>query len=124
MNDYQPIASAPRDGTQIEVLVPTRDGGLIAGRAYFDASAYDGSWWWAGTSIGEYHQDPIREINHGDPLFWRRETAPAAEVRELIVGMAEVLMSDCGVPPCVGSMAPAEDLTGRARRLFPEAFTD
>lgn len=122
MNDYQPIASAPRDGTMVEVLVPTREGGFIAGRAYFDAAAYGGSWWWAGTKFGDYANDPISEINHGDPLYWRAEARRSAEVRELIVGMAEVLMLDCEVPPCIGSMAPAEDLTGRARRLFPEEF--
>lgn len=76
--DYRPIASAPRDASMIEVLVPSADGGFIAGRAYFDAAAYDGTWWWEGTERGGYGDDPIEECNHGAPLYWRPAAAPGA----------------------------------------------
>lgn len=65
---WRPITLAPRDRTLIDVLVPSRDGGFIQGRAYFDPSAYDGSWWWEGTSVADYFSDPISECNHGDPV--------------------------------------------------------
>jgi hypothetical protein len=70
-SDWMPIADAPRDGTLLQVLVPSAAGGFIEGAAYFDAVAYDGSWWWEGMKFGDYAADPISECNHGDPLYWR-----------------------------------------------------
>lgn len=67
---WEPIASAPRDRRIIRVLVPLKDGGFIEGAAYFDPDAYDGTWWWDGTSNADYFTDPISECNHGDPLYW------------------------------------------------------
>jgi hypothetical protein len=44
--------------------------------------------------------------------------SPLVEMIETLRGMMEVLVSDCGVEPCEGSMAPAEDLCGKAMRLL------
>ncbi|AYJ85766.1 hypothetical protein D3Y57_07005 [Sphingomonas paeninsulae] len=46
--------------------------------------------------------------------------AAAPQLLELVRGMMEVLIHDCDVPPCAGSMAPAEDLTGQAQILLAE----
>lgn len=40
------------------------------------------------------------------------------EIIETMRGMYEVLTDDCDVEPCEGSMAPAEDLCGKAERLL------
>ncbi len=89
MQDYSPIATAPRDGTMVDVLVPAREAGFIAGRAYFDATAYDGTWWWEGTTIADYTADPIRECNHGDPLYWCPVAAsPVVQVIGALVARA------------------------------------
>lgn len=68
---WLPMELAPRDATLVAVLVPMSEGGFIQGRAYFDLVAYGGSWWWEGTSFTEYHDSPIDEINHGDPVAFR-----------------------------------------------------
>lgn len=65
---WLPMELAPRDRTLVAVLVPMGEGGSIQGRAWFDPWAYEGSWWWEGTSIDDYHSDPIAECNHGDPI--------------------------------------------------------
>lgn len=39
------------------------------------------------------------------------------EAMDILGIFADVLEGDCGCPPCVGSMAPAEDALGRAREL-------
>ncbi len=41
-----------------------------------------------------------------------------SELIELLSGMSDILEHDCDCPPCIGSMAPAEDLLGRARALL------
>jgi hypothetical protein len=75
--DWHPIATAPRDGTMLEVLVPNAAGGLMEGRAYFDQAAYDGSWWWEDTAMADYVHDPIEECNHGAPVYWRAIERPS-----------------------------------------------
>jgi hypothetical protein len=81
--DWKPIAGAPLDATMVEVLVPTRDGGFIEGRARFEPQAYDGTWWWEDTQPGDYACDNIAEINHGDPLYWRAIEQPTDAVEWL-----------------------------------------
>jgi hypothetical protein len=90
MTDYRPIENAPRDGTLIDVLVPSKEGGFIAGRAHFQ-DAFDGTWWWEGTKPGDYAADPICECNHGDPLFWRPIGAD-----EIIDRIGELVYRACG----------------------------
>ena len=68
---WLPMELAPRDATLVAVLVPMGEGGFIQGRAYFDPAAYGGTWWWEGTSFAEYHDSPIDEINHGDPVAFQ-----------------------------------------------------
>ncbi len=41
-----------------------------------------------------------------------------AALIELLSGMSDILEHDCDCPPCIGSMAPAEDLLGRSRALL------
>ncbi|WP_448208140.1 DUF551 domain-containing protein [Azospirillum sp. sgz302134] len=83
MAEWQKIDTAPRDKTSVIVAVPSRDGGHIVGEAYFDPKAYDGSWWWAGTSLDAYHHDPIEECNFGPPTHWQPMPDPPA--REAVV---------------------------------------
>lgn len=49
------------------VLVAVTGGGKpsVVGEAYFDPEAYDGTWWWAGTALADYHSSPVDEIMHG-----------------------------------------------------------
>ncbi|HEX8421270.1 MAG TPA: hypothetical protein VF638_14785 [Sphingomonas sp.] len=47
-------------------------------------------------------------------------TEQTAELIECLRGMYEVMTLDCGVDPCEGSMAPAEQLCGQAKRLLAE----
>lgn len=68
---WLPMELAPRDGRLIAVLVPMGEGGFIQGRAYYDAAAYGGSWWWEGTAMSDYTADPIDECNHGDPVAFQ-----------------------------------------------------
>lgn len=68
---WLPMELAPLDGRLVAVLVPMGEGGFIQGRAYFDAKAYDGTWWWEGTSMDDYGCDPIEECNHGNPVAFR-----------------------------------------------------
>lgn len=76
-DDWRAMADAPRDGTLIEVLVPNAAGGLIEGRAYFDAAAHDGTWWWEDTALANYVDSSIDDGNHGTPLYWRPIAAPS-----------------------------------------------
>ncbi|PSJ60804.1 hypothetical protein [Pseudaminobacter soli (ex Li et al. 2025)] len=75
---WQPIETAPKDKTSVIIAVPTKDmDDYIIGEAYFDPENYaGGDWWWAGTSHGDYHTDPVREANYHLPSFW--QSLPAA----------------------------------------------
>lgn len=67
---WSPMSTAPQDRTTIEALVPLKDGGFVQGRVYFEAEAYDGSWWWVEGPAYDYHADAIDECNHGNPGYW------------------------------------------------------
>ncbi|QCG95025.1 hypothetical protein E6C67_14440 [Azospirillum sp. TSA2s] len=46
-------------------------------------------------------------------------------MREALTGLADVMEGDCGVEPCIGSMAPAEHYLGLARAaLQPQETAD
>lgn len=83
VKSWEPIASAPRDRQIIRVLVPLKEGGFIEGAAYFDPDAYDGTWWWDGTSNSDYFTDPISECNHGDPLYWLPDSNTGVQASSL-----------------------------------------
>ena len=64
------------------VLVAVTGGGrpAVVGEAYFNPTAYDGTWWWAGTDFADYHSSPIDEIMHGVVTHWM--PLPAAPLKE------------------------------------------
>lgn len=78
MTDWQPISTAPKDGTPVIVAVPTKDlDGFHVGEAYYDPENYEGGdWWWAGTGYGDYHGGPISDINFHQPSHWMPLPAP------------------------------------------------
>lgn len=77
---WQPIETAPKDSTPVIVAVPTQDNSdFIVGEAYFDPENYDdGDWWWAGTSVGDYYDNPISETNYHGPSYWMPLPLPPA----------------------------------------------
>jgi hypothetical protein len=73
MSDWQPIETAPKDGTAIILAVPTehRDG-FIVGEGYFAPENLEGGdWWWAGVYHSDYYGGPISEMNHWPPSHWQ-----------------------------------------------------
>lgn len=78
---WQPIETAPKDGTPVLLAVRNGDRRLV-GEAWFNpftetSDGPDGAWWWANESSGEYHADAIYmrwTITHWMPL-----PAPPAE---------------------------------------------
>jgi len=88
MVEWRPIETFTGSGQNesVTVAVPNGEGGFIVGEAWrcvmADDDAYRGlsGWWWAGTGPGDYNHDPIRDMNHGDPVFWLPlPPAPGAE---------------------------------------------
>lgn len=73
VNGWQPIeqfaGSGPSDSVIVAVICDGRE--PVVGEAYFDPEAYEGTWWWAGTSRGEYHDSPIEECNFGRVAFFQ-----------------------------------------------------
>ena len=79
-NEWQDIATAPKDRTAVLIAVPDQHRTkYMVGEAYFDPENYDGGdWWWAGTDYGDYHGGPISEMNHHLPELWCPIPVPAA----------------------------------------------
>lgn len=77
--EWQEVSAFMESGQNnpVIVAVPTKEGEWIIGEAWkcvMDSDdAYRGNdgWWWAGTSPGDYHADPIRFMNHGDVTWWQ-----------------------------------------------------
>lgn len=75
MSEWQPIETAPRDGTAIIVALRDFADGWIVGEAYFDAtpeyiSPLGGQkWWWANQGHTDYYATSIDEGNH-PPTHW------------------------------------------------------
>jgi hypothetical protein len=77
-----------QDGRSVIVAVPRtptpeHPEPYIVGEAYFDHDAdreSDRTWWWAGTSAGEYFDSPIIEGNvAGLPTHWMPLPQPPKE---------------------------------------------
>lgn len=83
--EWQPIETAPKDGTAVIIAVPDRaHTDFIVGEAYFDPEHYgDGDWWWANTDYGDYHGGPVSEVNYNHPTHWRPLPAPPSQARAL-----------------------------------------
>jgi hypothetical protein len=66
--EWQPIETAPKDGTRIILaMAEDRDGPLV-GEGYYT----DGEWWWSGTGPHIYHcGGPISEMNFGKVSHWQ-----------------------------------------------------
>ncbi|WP_182421994.1 DUF551 domain-containing protein [Aureimonas sp. ME7] len=74
---WRPIETAPRDGTNVIVAVPTKDrDDFIVGEAYCNEER--GGWWWANLSDGDYYASPIIEMHYHLPSHWRPLPAPPA----------------------------------------------
>ncbi|CAK7257523.1 MULTISPECIES: hypothetical protein [unclassified Shinella] len=76
---WQPIDTAPKDGREVLIACPLADlfNQYVVSAAYFDAAAYGGTWWWAGTKMDEWGDSPVEDINEA-PVFW--QPMPAAPV--------------------------------------------
>lgn len=65
MNNWQPIKTAPKDGTSVIIAVPHNDpSGFVVGEAYCNERR--GGWWWANLSYDDDYADPIRQA----PTHW------------------------------------------------------
>lgn len=88
MVEWRPIETFTGSGQNesVMVAVPNGEGGFIVGEAWRCVMSADDAyrglsgWWWAGTGPGDYIHAPIRDMNHGDPVFWLPlPPAPGAE---------------------------------------------
>ncbi len=70
---WRPIKTFSGEGQKDSVIVAVicDDREPVIGEAYWNPEAYGGTWWWAGTSYGDYHADPIEDCNFGRVAFWQ-----------------------------------------------------
>jgi hypothetical protein len=70
--EWQPIETAPRDGTSVILAVTGGKNGPVVGEARWweEWEEHGGDWYWAGNTPGDYHGGPISEINFGTPSHW------------------------------------------------------
>ena len=77
--DWQPIETAPRDGTPVLVTVLLRDKSeAVVGEAHFEDRGdrdADTGWWWAGESPGDEYAEQIGSW-HFPPSLWRPLPVP------------------------------------------------
>lgn len=64
------------ESNPVIVAVTCGDREPVVGEAYYDPEYYGGTWWWAGTRGGEYHDSPIEEMQHGKVTHFRAMPAP------------------------------------------------
>lgn len=83
---WRPIETIPdellQSGAPVIVAVPcarARKKWLI-GEAYYNAGEYAMSWWWAGTTNGDYRASSINE-DEGAPTHWQPLPAPPDAAR-------------------------------------------
>lgn len=66
MSEWQDIASAPKDESNVLIAV-----GELVGEAWQRcAGDSDDGWWWANTGPGDYSAERV-EILHGMPEWWQ-----------------------------------------------------
>lgn len=68
---WQPIETAPRDGTDVLLSVTYVTKPPVVGEGYFDPETRE--WWWAGSGPNDKPYQPIRQetncaISHWMPL--------------------------------------------------------
>lgn len=72
MSEWQPIETAPKDGSSVLLAVATDDGRAVAGEGWYrDNDDSDMGWWWANESPGDYYAEAIEprwRITHWMPL--------------------------------------------------------
>ena len=78
--DWQPIDTAPKDGTNILIALTNRGFNGAEPRPNEVGEAYwlENDWWWAGTSPRNYYQDSISETAYGTVSHWMPLPAPPA----------------------------------------------
>lgn len=62
---WQPIETAPKDGTAILIAV----GHLVGEARFVEDEGSELGWWWANEGPGDYHADKI-ELRQGQPTHW------------------------------------------------------
>jgi hypothetical protein len=69
--EWQPISTAPKDGSSIILAVPSHDrpGEYVVGEAKWHESYVD-DWWWAGNHPDDPHGGPLSEIMFHRPTHW------------------------------------------------------
>lgn len=69
---WQPIDTAPKDGTRILICVTheEKEPNIGVGQWYEPSKHWPGDWWWDGCSPNVEWSEPISEMNFGTPTHW------------------------------------------------------
>ena len=78
MTDWQPIGTAPKDGSHLIVAL-TGDREPVVGEAYWHVIEHQ--WYWANMGPQRGWDDPITEMCHNPITHWQPLPAPPQETQ-------------------------------------------
>ncbi len=79
---WQPIETAPKDGTFVIICVSHETRDPVIGEARFLPATrfFDAEWWWQGCAPEQYiNCEPISQTNFGKPTHWQPLPTPPGE---------------------------------------------